>query len=193
MKKSKVILYGPLRQFGREFEFVASNARQVISALCNLRPGFKQFLARAHARGVQFAVFVGDRNISKDQLDDPAGGDVIRIAPVIMGTKRAGTLQTIIGVVLVVVGIVINVYTGGTAGTPLIKFGAAMAIGGICQMLAPVPKGSSASDDADNRTSYLFNGPKNTQAQGVPVPYVAGEGWCGSAVISAGIYAENQQ
>ena len=60
------------------------------------------------------------------------------------------------------------------------------------QMLAPQAKGLSAVDDPHNRASYSFNGPVNTSAQGNPVGLLYGQAIVGSAVISAGIYAQDQ-
>jgi predicted phage tail protein len=66
-------------------------------------------------------------------------------------------------------------------------------LGGVAQMLSPQQKGLSSKDSPDNGASYNFNGPVNTQAQGNPVPLLYGRMIVGSAVISAGIYAEDQQ
>ncbi|SAI70462.1 Phage-related protein%2C tail component [Bordetella ansorpii] len=68
----------------------------------------------------------------------------------------------------------------------------ALALGGITQMLAPQQRGLSTRDSPDNGASYNFNGPVNTTAQGNPVPVLYGEMFVGSAVVSAGIYAEDQ-
>jgi predicted phage tail protein len=65
--------------------------------------------------------------------------------------------------------------------------------GGMQQLLAPSPKGLSSKDSAANSASYVFNGPVNTEAQGGCVPLLYGELEIGSAVGSAGIYAEDQQ
>jgi predicted phage tail protein len=65
-----------------------------------------------------------------------------------------------------------------------------MIIGGVIQLLTPVPKGSAANTAA-NAPSYVFNGAVNTQAQGNPVPLLYGRMIVGSAVISAGISAED--
>lgn len=67
-----------------------------------------------------------------------------------------------------------------------------MAMGGVMQMLSPPPKGLGAQDSPNNRPSYSFNGPVNTNAQGNPVGLLYGELVVGSAVISAGIYAQDQ-
>ncbi|HCW20974.1 MAG TPA: phage tail protein, partial [Achromobacter sp.] len=53
-------------------------------------------------------------------------------------------------------------------------------------------RGLSTRDSPDNGASYNFNGPVNTSAQGIPVPVLYGRMIVGSAVISAGIYAEDQ-
>ncbi|PXV41283.1 phage tail protein, partial [Salmonella enterica subsp. enterica serovar Newport] len=46
---------------------------------------------------------------------------------------------------------------------------------------------------ADNRASYAFGGVTNTAAQGYPVPLGYGKRRIGGAIISAGIYVEDQQ
>lgn len=190
-------LYGTLgAQFGREHRLAVGSAAEAVRALCILLPGFQQFLMRAKERGLVFSVFIGKTNIGKDQLHDPPGQDAIRIAPVLVGSKRQGVLQTIVGAVLIVVGAVISAYGGG-AGAPLVKLGVSMVVGGVAQMLAPQPKGLGAKDSPENAPSYSMNGAVNTQAQGNPVPVAYGghdtKGmFVGSAVISGGILAEDQ-
>ncbi|MEL4893531.1 hypothetical protein PQU63_18765 [Xanthomonas protegens] len=63
---------------------------------------------------------------------------------------------------------------------------------GIVQILLLMQKGLGAQDSPANKLSYAFNGPVNTQAQGNPVPVAYGDTWCGSAVISGGIFAKDQ-
>jgi predicted phage tail protein len=70
--------------------------------------------------------------------------------------------------------------------------GVSMAMGGVVQLLSPQQRGLSTRDSPDNGASYSFNGPVNTSAQGNPVPVLYGRMIVGSAVISAGIYAEDQ-
>lgn len=189
-KLRTIRLYGTLGStFGREFKLVAGSAKEAVDALCHMLPGFKQFLATAHGRGMKFALFYDRENLSKEQLLDPPGNAVIRIAPVLTGSKRAGVLQTILGIVLVVVGVLTTPIGGGV----LIAPGIGLIVGGVAQMLAPSPKGPNSREDPANQPSYAFSGPVNTQAQGHPVPIAYGEVWTGSAVISAGIFAEDQQ
>lgn len=185
-------LYGALgARFGREFHLAVDSAAEAVRALSVQLPGFSAYLNSAKERGIVFAVFLGKRNIGEQQLHDPPGSAEIRIAPVLQGAKRAGVLQTIVGAILVVVGVVLNVYTG-FSGTPFINLGVAMIAGGVVQMLSPQPRGLGAKDSPDNQPSYSFNGPVNTEAQGNPVPVGYGRCWGGSAVISGGVYAEDQ-
>lgn len=192
-------LYGLLgARFGRKFRLAVSNPAEAVRALCVLLPGFQQYLMGAKAKGMEFAVFVGRQNLSKDQLHDPPGADDIRIAPVLVGSKRGGVLQTIVGAVLVVVGYVLTAYGYGAIGQPMARLGWSLAIGGLTQMLAAQPRGLSAKDSPENTPNYSMNGAVNTQAQGNPVPVAYGghdtKGmFVGSAVISGGIYAEDQQ
>lgn len=191
-----VRLYGYLgTQYGRVHKLAVKTAAEAVRALCVLYPGFEKELMTSRERGLVYSVFLGKRNLDKDQLKDPSGLDDIRIAPIIAGSKKAGALQTIVGVVLIVVGLII---TGGTfgAGAPfgsaLIMMGASMMVGGIIQMISPQPGGLATKDSPNNGASYNFNGPVNTTAQGNPVPLLYGRMRVGSAVVSAGIYSADQ-
>lgn len=187
-KLRTVKLYGPMRRrFGREFTLSVSSPAEAIRALCVQIPGFKKYLADAKNAGLTFAVFIGKRNIDKDGLHDPSGDDEIRIAPIIQGSKRGGVLQTIIGVVLIVISYVFPV-----TAPFLLQPGIAMVVGGVVQMLSPQPKGMGAKDSPDNQPSYSMNGAVNTQAQGNPVPLCYGGPLIiGSALISGGVFAED--
>lgn len=60
-------------------------------------------------------------------------------------------------------------------------------------MITGTRKGLSSSESADNKPSYNFSGVKNTVTQGDLVPLGYGEMTVGSAVVSFGIVAEDQQ
>lgn len=193
-KLREVRLYGRLgARFGRIHMLAVSSMAEAIRALCVLIPGFERALADSDAHGVRYACFLGKRNIGEDQLQHPVGADAIRIAPVVAGAKRAGLFQTVLGAVMIVVGAVLT-YTGVGApiGAAMMKMGAVLALGGVIQMLSPQQRGLSAQDGPENGASYNFNGAVNTSAQGNPVPVLYGRMICGSAVISAGIFAEDQ-
>ena len=192
-------LSGPMiGLFGREHQRLVSTTREVFNALSVTLPGFHQYMNTSKSRGLTFAIFVDKKNIAEDDLDFPNGGRVIRIVPVIIGSKRAGALQTILGAALVVVG-AIGAFTpwgqavgGGAWGSAAMKIGAAMMVGGVAQMLSPQPAGLASKQDADNKASYAFGGVTNTTAQGNPVPLCYGKRRIGGAIISAGIYVEDK-
>ena len=155
-------------------------------------PGFEKCMMDSADKGLRYAIFNGKENIGEDDLGKPTGRDVIRIVPVISGSKRAGVLQTVIGVVILALAwwnplgwSAAGVMFAGTTG-------ASMALGGVMQMLSPQAKGLSSQDGPNNRPSYSFNGAVNTSVQGNPVPLLYGRMIVGSAVISAGIYSEDQ-
>jgi len=195
MTATTIILSGPMRKrFGKEFRLHldTKTPAEAIQALCAMLDGFRAYLLGASDRGIEFAVWRGRgehaENLSVEQLREPAGS-VIRIAPVHAGAKNGGVLTTIIGVVLIVIGIIGNIYGGW--GTPFIQAGIAMVAGGVVQMLSPQPKmGKGSADSAANQASYIFNGPVNVTAQGAPVPILYGGPMeIGSVVASAGIEA----
>ncbi|WP_337265036.1 MULTISPECIES: tail assembly protein [unclassified Serratia (in: enterobacteria)] len=196
-QKYRIIrLYGVLgATFGRVHKLVVSTPQEAIKALSVTIPGFERFLQTAKDRGLTFAVFNGKHNIGRDELEF-SGTDDIRIAPIIIGSKNGGVFQTILGAVLVAVGAVMTYMSGGTA-TPftmgLMMSGASMMLGGVIQMLSPMQGGLAMRESPDNKPSYAFGGPVNTIAQGNPVPILYGKRRIGGAIISAGIYAEDQQ
>lgn len=190
-------LYGVLgATFGRVHHMAVETPREAIRALCVVIPGFERFLNTSRRRGLTYAVFSGKRNLVQDELGMDKGNDDIRIAPVIIGSKTGGLLQTILGAVLVVVGIVVTGLSYGWAapvGGALISAGVGLMAGGVMQMLSPQTPGLSSKQDADNQASYAFGSPTNTAAQGYPVPLLYGQRRIGGAIISAGIYVEDQQ
>ncbi|AUV28350.1 tail assembly protein [Citrobacter freundii] len=191
---SQIELGGALgKVFGRTHYRLISKICEVGTALSKTIPGFESYMISSQRRGLTFAIFKGKKNIGKDDLGFPVTGEVIRIVPVIIGSKKAGVLQTILGAVLVAVGVVLS-FTPWAAASPfLYKFGAAMMLGGVVQMLSPQPSGLASKQSADNHASYAFGGVTNTAAQGYPVPLLYGRRRIGGAIISAGIYVEDQQ
>lgn len=191
---TRIELGGQLgKLFGRVHYRMVRTAHEAGRALAVTVKGFEQFMLSSKRRGLTYAVYKGKRNIGVDDLDYPVTGEVIRIMPLIIGSKKAGILQTIIGVALVVVGAVATYFGGGSVGIPLMQMGGAMILGGVIQMLSPQAGGLASKQDADNQASYAFGGVTNTAAQGYPVPLLYGKRRIGGAIISAGIYVEDQQ
>jgi predicted phage tail protein len=191
-KLRTIRLYGVLgARFGRVHRLAVSSTAEGMRALCVLVPGFEKFMMTAKDNGLTFAVFHGKRNVDESELKHPIGNDDIRIAPIIMGSKNGGLFQTILGVALAVVGAV-SMYFGNPYGAQMIAMGAAMALGGVVQLLSPQQSGLAANSGPDNGTSYYFNGAVNSASQGDCVPRGYGRMRVGSKVISAGIFAEDQ-
>ena len=196
-------LYGYLgAQFGRVHRLAVASCAEAVQALCVLLPGFERELMTSKDRGVGYACFLGRRNLADDQLCDLAGQEDIRIAPVVQGAKRGGLFTLVLGAALFFAA----PYLVNPAMAGLLGEGGAMVLGagvgsmgkllmlsGVTQLLSPQQKGLSTADGPDNGASYNFNGPVNTSAQGNPVPLLYGELIIGSAAISAGIFAEDQQ
>jgi predicted phage tail protein len=176
-------------QFGRIHRLAVESTAEAVRALCVMLPGFQTELMTSKDRGIAYACFVGKTNISKDDLQLAGGGD-IRIAPVMAGAKSGGFLQTVLGVALIAASFFIP--GGAVLAASVLSMGVSMALGGVVQMLSPQQNQSSAADKVENGASYNFNGPVNTTAQGNPVPVLYGRMIVGSAVISAGILAQDQ-
>lgn len=198
-KMVTIELYGQLgKLFGRSHKRLVRTNAEAVHALCKTIDNFERFLNSSKIRGLTFAVFRGQKNIGLDDMNYPVTGDVIKIVPHVIGSKKAGALQTIMGAVLVVVGVVIGYFTGWTGvgwaiGSKMAMMGGAMMLGGVVQMLSPQPAGLASKQSADNQASYAFGGVTNTAAQGYPVPLGYGRRRIGGAIISAGIYVEDQQ
>lgn len=99
----------------------------------------------------------------------------IHFTPIIKGAsgKAAAIFQSIVGVVLIVVG-------AYTQQPGLILSGASMLVGGISQLLAPKVKKS----DSSRRTSHYFNGTEQTEVQGGPIQLIYGRCLVQGAPIS---------
>ncbi|MBF4557177.1 tail assembly protein [Pseudomonas sp. p50] len=190
-----VKLYGQLRQFGKSYPLAVRTPAEAIKALCVQIPGFERFISNAKSRGLVFAVFLGKKNISEAELCYQGAGDII-IAPVIEGSKRAGMMQTIIGVALIIVATIatggVGGFAAGGAWGAVGAAGASMAIGGVIQMLSPQAGGLRTSAAPENQPGYAFGSARNTTASGNPVPLCIGKRRWGGAIISAAIYAEDQ-
>lgn len=186
------------KTFGKTHHRLISTVHEATRALAATIDNFEKYMISSDRRGLTYAVFQGKKNIGKDDLGFPVTKDIIRIVPVIIGSKKAGALQTILGAVLVVVGVVVGVMTswtgvGGVIGSGLVTSGIGLMAGGVIQMLSPQAAGLASKQSADNQASYAFGGVTNTAAQGYPVPLLYGRRRIGGAIISAGIYVEDQQ
>ena len=184
-------LYGVLgKKFGKEFHLAVESTREAVKALPVQVPGFEQFMLTAHEQGLAFAVFQNDENISEDQIDFETGAKVIKIVPKVIGAGgNNGVLQTILGVVLIVVGVFYD-WSGTTSmyGAAMVGAGIGMVVGGVAQMLMPKADAQDQNQDG-NRANKGFGGAATTIAQGNPVPILYGQREVGGFIVNAGQFA----
>ncbi|SBH82623.1 tail assembly protein [Klebsiella variicola] len=191
---TRIELSGTLgKMFGKVHHRLISTTHEAGIALANTIPGFEKFMISSEGRGLTYAIFKNNKNIGLDDLGFPVTGEVIRIVPVVVGSKKSGFLQTILGAVIVAAGAVATFVFDQPWGVNVMMAGGAMMLGGVVQMLSPQPAGLARKESADNKASYAFGGVTNTASQGYPVPLLYGKRRIGGAIISAGIYVEDQQ
>jgi predicted phage tail protein len=200
MKVVKV--YGPLRKYLGQcrFEFVADTPAQAMKALCVNFPGLAQWLLDREAEGIAFRVTRGRDKITNEA---PEGlvlpwseREVFSIAPVIVGASR-GVARFLAGAALIVASIFIPAAAAigvfGLAAPIAVKtvvatIGFSLALGGIAEMISPMPSlGFNSGKEAARLESFSFSGIVNTSKQGMAVPICYGRAFVGSAVISSGL------
>ena len=196
----KIKLYGQLAKFigRRVLEADVATAAEAVRMLVANFPGIEQHMAEQHYR-----VTVGTYDLGLDEIHDPAGQQDIKIVPVVAGAG-GGFGKILAGIALVAFAIAFapaaagflgagmaaggSAFTLGAAASVAIgSIGASLILGGVAQLLTPVPKVPQGPDtDNDPRKTYNFSGIQQTSRQGVPVPCVYGLTLVGSVVISAG-------
>tara|TARA_Y100000592_G_scaffold30085_1_gene47946 strand:- start:2879 stop:3529 length:651 start_codon:yes stop_codon:yes gene_type:complete len=147
-----------------------------------------------------------------EQLHYPmAADDVVKVIPVISGAGGRGVGAILAGAVLIGIAAAsggAGLFAGGslgfgftgaggaaaaTFGTKLAvaagNLGLALTLGGIAQMLTPVPKQFDPGE-ADPSGGFAFSGLQNVSQEGIPVPVVYGEMIVGSVVLSTGLIAD---
>ncbi|EHU1237133.1 TPA: tail assembly protein [Acinetobacter baumannii] len=214
-------LYGVLgKKFGREYKLDVANTREAMRALSVQIAGFEQYMLTAHKQGLAFAVFLKGKNssnkrgkkrpaiydhetkrlitgdnIGEEQLDMNTEAEVIHIVPRVVGAGGNGILQTVLGAVMVVVGVLVTVGTlggGAPLGAALIGSGIGMMLGGVAMMLMPKVDTTQDQNQDGNRANKGFGGAVTTVAQGNPVPILYGRREVGGFIVSAGQYPEDQ-
>ena len=182
----KIKLYGKLAKFigKRVLHADVANAAEAVRFLVANWPALEQHMADQHYR-----VSVGSYDLAEDELHDPAGSQDIKIVPVVAGAGAVGRILA--GVALIALSFLIPgawAIAGVALSSIALGVGASLVLGGVAQLLTPVPKiPQGGNSDQDPRKSHSFSGIQQTSRQGTPVPVVYGETLVGSVVISAGI------
>ena len=187
----RIKLYGPLAKFiGRKIlQADVATAAEAVRFLVANWPEVEKHMADQHYR-----VSVGSYDLSLEEIHDPAGQHEIRIVPVVAGAGAVGRILA--GVALIALSFLSVGSTaafagvlakGATASTVMFGLGASLLLGGVAQLLTPVPKLSTGIDsNQDPRKSYSFSGIQQTSRQGLPLPLCYGLALTGSVVVSAG-------
>jgi len=210
----KVRLYGQLAEFvGRKvIEADLSSAAEAVRMLIANFPELDRHMADQNYR-----VLVGDGALTLDDLHNPVGQEEIKIVPVIVGAGGNGRIllgAALIGLSFVsfgagafaggsgagltgttAAGASAGLYAAGAYGSAALgSIGAYLVLGGISNIISPVPSLPQGPDtQQDPRKSFSFSGIQNTSRGGTPVPIVYGKTLTGSVVISAGIDTEQVQ
>ena len=197
----KVYLNGSISQYGEVWETDCTNIRDIFKLIDCQTPGFRNHLVEAANAGVGYEIQrAGEFLETEEELFLSLNNEDIIITEVPAGSKSGGQKLLAAIAIIVVIGL-----TGGSGLTGLPGFfaniGTAFTMGGsgfggflatagamtavnlaltgVTQLLAPGPE-----TDEGTPESYLFNGPSNNIAQGLPVPVAYGELIVGGAPIS---------
>lgn len=180
-------LHGILaKKFGQFFKLDVQTAREATYAIACQNTEFKRFMLESDKLGLKFAVFLGRKNITENDIDNVTDTDIIHIVPRIVGSGGStfNWLQVVAGAVLIGVGVVMGF------NPALIGAGAGLLMGGVAGLL--MPKVDMGNQDPDgNRANKGFGSAVTTVSQGNPVPILYGEREIGGFYASGGIYAED--
>jgi predicted phage tail protein len=174
-------VYGRLAKFlkAKELEAEISSAADAVRFLLTNWPSLER-----HMVDQRYRVTVGGYALSEEELGHPSGEQEIRIIPVIGGAGAAGRILA--GVALVAASFIPGV--GALAVNLMLGVGASLVLGGVAQLISPVPTLDGGDDSqGDPRKSYSFSGIQNTSRQSLPIPVVYGEMIVGSIVVSSSI------
>lgn len=211
--RRKVYLYGKLaNEFGPEFELEANSIGDVVRLLeANYPNKFMRIVRDGQYRVTAGKTIDNGVHFDNDTLKLNLGSKDLHIMPVPEGSGGNGFFKIVLGVALIaaafafapaVVGALGPTQGLGTAAFSIgsfsvsygsiALFGASLVLQGISALLTPTPSTGDYSqrEQADERPSFLFNGPVNTVEQGGVVPVIYGRSMTGSVLISAGINAE---
>jgi predicted phage tail protein len=195
----KLKLYGDLAEHlkVKEIEIDVATVAKSIQCLLAYHPKAESYMMNRSYR-----VLVEDRPTELEELHYPAGRGDIKIVPVITGESGRGLGSILLGAALIGGAFLFTPLTAGSFFAPIVApgsfaaalpmtkaavaLGGALVLGGISQMLTPVPQ----APEEDPENSFAFNSPVNTARAGLAIPLIYGERLVGSAVISAGITTE---
>lgn len=192
----KIYLHGALgEKYGDVFELDIETTAEAVRALSANFPEIVKDL-----REGAWHIIRGDADKGLD-LDETMitgfrlGNAELHFIPVVAGSKRGGLLKIVLGVALIGAAFA---FSGGLLATPIAggmiggmtygnmaMMGAALALAGVSQLLAPEEK------QKKDESSFTMSGPGNAYEQGSPVPLVYGMAITGGVMVSGGVDIEN--
>ncbi|HEH9648446.1 TPA: tail assembly protein [Pasteurella multocida] len=184
-----VKFYGSLRQFGTSFKLDAENTAEIIRALTSQIPKLREFIQKGYFTVRIAKEYIDNRYLEKGLFYKLKEGTTVHFTPVLKGSKRGGVFGVILGAALMVASIFVpgaGLFGGLITKGAVFGMGAALALGGVAQLLTPQPK-MPAINEKEKKQSTSFSNLSNMAAQGRMVPLAYGRIRCGSLVISQGV------
>ncbi|MDA5609417.1 tail assembly protein, partial [Pasteurella multocida] len=181
--------YGSLRQFGTSFKLDAENTAEIIRALTSQIPKLREFIQKGYFTVRIAKEYIDNRYLEKGLFYKLKEGMTVHFTPVLKGSKRGGVFSVILGAALMVASIFVpgaGLFGGLITKGAVFGMGAALALGGVAQLLTPQPK-MPAINEKEKKQSTSFSNLSNMAAQGRMVPLAYGRIRCGSLVISQGV------
>jgi predicted phage tail protein len=180
-----VYLHGRLGAlFGEVWHLIVSSPAEALRAIdVNVGGKLRQYLGGEGAqKHYQIALGQEDNAIGQEELAERSGHTDIYVIPVVAGGN--GATKAILGAVIL--GLMwwnpggwmaaAGLMTAGGAltmgGMFVFSVGAALMLGGVTELLTPVPKAGNQRDD--QAQSPNFQGNATAAVQGTPIPLVYG-------------------
>lgn len=179
---TKVILEGPMgKHFGKVWNLAVDSPAHALRLIDANKPGVFRWIRANLQKYAAYRVVCEYEDGRREHLDNETvklqcKPKVIRFLPITQGAGNQ-TLRIVAGIALIAIG-----FMGG--GPICISAGASLLLSGIAGLLAPKP---DKSKDGSGVSSYYFDGPSNTAAQGVPVQLTYGQCLVGSHTVSAAV------
>ncbi|EAO2626554.1 DUF1983 domain-containing protein [Salmonella enterica] len=162
----RICLYGDLQRFGKRISLSIKTAAEGIHALAIQLPGFRQRMNEGW-----YQVRIAGSDMAPDTLtarlnESLPPGAVVHIVPRMAGAKN-GIWQVVAGAALIGASFIPGL--NAVAAAVLFSAGTSMALGGVAQMLTPVPKTPTVGQTDNGKQNTYFSSLENMVAQGNPV------------------------
>ena len=201
----KIKLYGHLAKI-TGFRYLKAKVSTTAEAVRFLIANFPAL--ESHMSDKYYRVSLDKKHdLSYGELHNPVGNETICFIPIVGGAS-GNTAMMLLGVGLIALSFVsfgAGAFAGlgaigsagaaagtGAASLAMFGIGASLVLGGVAQLLAPVPStdmGVGSAKNPKQSPSYSFTGVQNNSRSGLPIPVVYGSCMVGSITISTGVDA----